>query len=339
MRRLIYCFSCVCYAALIATASAQNRPGILPPGGAPPPLSGSQNVKGYVRALDGDTIETHIRGAQTLVALTGIEAPEVNTACGQQAQIALELLLNTGSVSIFSKGLDLTEDNVEFFDKKKRREYHLFRNGTSIQIEMLRAGVVRSTAKGKYHKEYEAAEQSAQRLGRGCIWQSEKFPGNKTKKTNALQEAFREVADESSAVKAAAGEGPNQVVLSPGFTIDVVATGLVLPTNFVFLGDGRILISEQAGRVRIYKDGALLPTPFIDIRDRVNGFGDRGLIGMAVDPNFATNGYVYLHYTYENDPVDYAGPKTARLTRVTAVGDTASPATETVILGTKVGRS
>ena len=54
---------------------------------------------------------------------------------------------------------------------------------------------------------------------------------------------------------------------------------------------------------------------------------------MTIDPNFATNGYVYLYYTYENDPATYSGPKTVRLTRVTAVGDTASPTTEQVILG------
>ena len=74
-----------------------------------------------------------------------------------------------------------------------------------------------------------------------------------------------------------------------------------------FLPDGRILIAEKNGVVRIVKNGALLPTPFIDIHNRVNDYWDHGLLGIAVDPNFATNGYVYLLYTYENNPNDYSG--------------------------------
>jgi glucose/arabinose dehydrogenase len=65
--------------------------------------------------------------------------------------------------------------------------------------------------------------------------------------------------------------------------------------------------------------------------------GDRGLIGMAVDPNFATNGYVYFSYTYENTPgANLAGPKTARIVRVKVIGDTADESTKTVLVG-KVG--
>jgi glucose/arabinose dehydrogenase len=89
--------------------------------------------------------------------------------------------------------------------------------------------------------------------------------------------------------------------------------------------------------VRLVKNGVLQPTPFIDISDRVNGYWDRGLLGVAVDPEFTTNGYVYLLYTYENDPLVYNGTKTGRLTRVTAVGDTASPSTEVILLGSIAG--
>ena len=67
------------------------------------------------------------------------------------------------------------------------------------------------------------------------------------------------------------------------------------------------------------KNGSVLSTPFINLTSRVNNYWDRGLLGMAVDPNFATNGYVYFYYVYENDPNTYNGPKTARLTRVMIV--------------------
>ncbi len=124
-----------------------------------------------------------------------------------------------------------------------------------------------------------------------------------------------------------------------GFSQEVVASGLNLPTAFVHLPDGRILIAEKDGVVRLYTNGALQPTPFIDIQDRVSSFSDRGLLGIAADPDFATNGYIYLLYTYENDPANLEGPKTGRLARYTAVGDTASPASEFVVLGTQVGSS
>ncbi|HEX2034759.1 MAG TPA: PQQ-dependent sugar dehydrogenase, partial [Chloroflexota bacterium] len=93
------------------------------------------------------------------------------------------------------------------------------------------------------------------------------------------------------------------------------------------------------GLVKVVKNGALLPTPLIDIRDRVNDYWDHGLIGIAAHPNFTTNPYVYLMYTYENNPGDYSGRKTGRLARYTVSGDTADPASETVLLGTQVGES
>src|SRR5262249_23796174 len=74
-----------------------------------------------------------------------------------------------------------------------------------------------------------------------------------------------------------------------------------------------------------------------DIHDRVNTYFDHGLIGMAVDPNFATNNYVYLLYTYEDNPNNFSGSKTGRLARYTANGDTASVASEYVVLGHWVG--
>jgi glucose/arabinose dehydrogenase len=56
-----------------------------------------------------------------------------------------------------------------------------------------------------------------------------------------------------------------------------------------------------------------------------------------VDPNFQTNGYVYLYYTYEHDPADPDGPKTGQLVRVTADGDVALPGSELVLLGSVTG--
>ena len=84
---------------------------------------------------------------------------------------------------------------------------------------------------------------------------------------------------------------------------DTVASGLNLPTAFAFAPDGRIFIAEKGGAVQIVKNGSLLSTPFYTVSP-VNTYGDRGLLGIALDPNFASNHYVYLSYTYDVDPVE-----------------------------------
>jgi glucose/arabinose dehydrogenase/PKD repeat protein len=127
--------------------------------------------------------------------------------------------------------------------------------------------------------------------------------------------------------------------LPPGFTEEVAASGFTSPAAFAFLPDGRVLVAEHAGIVKVVKNGAVLSTPFLDIRTRVTGNDSRGLVGMAVDPEFATNGYVYLLYAYEYDPTRPTGPQTARLVRFTASGDTASESSEVVLVGKTVGVS
>ncbi len=125
----------------------------------------------------------------------------------------------------------------------------------------------------------------------------------------------------------------------PGFTSETVLT---LPAfslvGSTFAPDGRIFVWQREGIVRIYKNGQLLPTPFVDITSKVNIGGDRGLLGVAVDPNVAQTGYVYLLYVYEwNNNPDSHQPRTARLTRVTADPnnpDVALPNSEITLLGT-----
>ena len=62
-----------------------------------------------------------------------------------------------------------------------------------------------------------------------------------------------------------------------------------------FAPDGRLFVCEQSGRLRVIKNGVLLPTPFVTLN--VNSSGERGLLGVAFDPNFATNHFVYVYYT------------------------------------------
>ena len=125
--------------------------------------------------------------------------------------------------------------------------------------------------------------------------------------------------------------------LPAGFEFQTMATGLNLPTAMSFTTDGRIFIAEKDGTVKLFKNGILQITPVIKITD-INTYGDRGLLGIATDPNFLTNGYLYLLYTKENTPgFNVAGPKVGSLVRVTVIGDTASEASKVIILGTIFG--
>src|SRR3954466_12791477 len=92
-----------------------------------------------------------------------------------------------------------------------------------------------------------------------------------------------------------AANAANAAVLPPGFVETQVAAGLKQPTAIAVAPDGRVFVAEKKGLLRIIKDGALLPAPFLRITVFFNG--ERGLLGVAFDPDFAHNGYVYGYYT------------------------------------------
>ncbi|MGB8509058.1 MAG: PQQ-dependent sugar dehydrogenase, partial [Pyrinomonadaceae bacterium] len=87
-------------------------------------------------------------------------------------------------------------------------------------------------------------------------------------------------------------ELPNIVLNSP-------VTGLSQPVSITHAGDGsgRLFIVEQGGRIRIIKNNAVLPAPFLDISNRVSTGGERGLLGLAFPPAYASNGRFYVNYT------------------------------------------
>ena len=102
----------------------------------------------------------------------------------------------------------------------------------------------------------------------------------------------------------------------------VVASGLDSPTDFAFLPDGRILITQQNGTIRLVKSDELQANPLMLLPTYYAG--ERGLLGVAVDPNFEDNGYIYVSYT--------APTNHARLSRFTVTGDTAALNSELVLL-------
>ncbi len=77
-----------------------------------------------------------------------------------------------------------------------------------------------------------------------------------------------------------------------------VASGLSAITDIQHAGDARLFIVQQGGQIRVLKNGSLLATPFLDIGSRLINNGERGLLGLAFHPQYASNGYFYVNYTY-----------------------------------------
>ena len=79
---------------------------------------------------------------------------------------------------------------------------------------------------------------------------------------------------------------------------EVVAQGLAAPVLVTApVGDPRLFVVEQPGRIRAISDGALAPEPYLDIRAKVGYGGERGLLGLAFDPDFRANGRFFVAYT------------------------------------------
>ena len=86
----------------------------------------------------------------------------------------------------------------------------------------------------------------------------------------------------------------------PGFQESVIFSGLDSPTGFQFASDGRVFVAQKNGLILVFQNlNDSTPTVFADLRTNVHNFGNRGLLGMALDPNFPTVPYVYVFYTYD----------------------------------------
>jgi glucose/arabinose dehydrogenase len=94
-----------------------------------------------------------------------------------------------------------------------------------------------------------------------------------------------------------------------------------------FAPDGRLFVTEDAGRLSIAKPDGTLST-FLNISTKVDASGERGLLVLTFDPGFSTNGYVYLHYTKKATSTT---PPHNRIVRVTASGDRAVSGSEKLI--------
>ena len=106
-----------------------------------------------------------------------------------------------------------------------------------------------------------------------------------------------------------------------------LATGLD-PVGMDIAPDGRIFLTEKSGKIRLVKNGALLTTPFATIPN-VDNYNERGLQGIVLDPDFSTNRFVYVYYTYK---APGGSVSNNRVSRFTANGDVALSGSERVLL-------
>ena len=133
-----------------------------------------------------------------------------------------------------------------------------------------------------------------------------------------------------------------------GFVLEDVVTDLFLGVTFDFAPNNRIYIAEKGGVVKVFANNTLQSKPFLDLSDEVNAYGDRGMLGLAVHPDFPNKPYIYLLYTWDppqvfnypgssNKRADGKGARVSRLIRVTADKNKdylqAVPGSEVILLG------
>lgn len=112
-------------------------------------------------------------------------------------------------------------------------------------------------------------------------------------------------------------------------SVTAVVTGLEIPWAVDLAPDGRLFVTERPGRVRIVRlagnTATLQPEPWATVAARASTSTERGLLGIALDPRFAQNGFVYLYYSY-------SGPGTSTLNRLVRLRDANGRGVEETVL-------
>ena len=123
-----------------------------------------------------------------------------------------------------------------------------------------------------------------------------------------------------------------------GFEERTIAGGLTGPVGTAWTPDGRMLVIEKEGHLKVVQPGSSSATTILDISGRVNSYWDRGLLGIAVDSSFASNRFIYLLYTYDLNPLtpDGGSVATSRLSRF-ELSPSNTLTNEVVLLGTYSG--
>lgn len=117
--------------------------------------------------------------------------------------------------------------------------------------------------------------------------------------------------------------------LPTDFVETLYVNGFANPTAMRFAPDGRLFITQQTGQLRVVENDVLVPTPALALT--VDSGGERGLLGLAFDPNFGVDNYIYLYYTVPGIP-DPVTPPHNRVSRFAITGNVVNPASEEILL-------
>lgn len=125
---------------------------------------------------------------------------------------------------------------------------------------------------------------------------------------------------------------PADAAVPAGFE-DRSVTNVSSPIAMDFTPDGRMLIATKPGVLRVYKDGSTGTTSALDISARICSNSERGMLGVAVDPEFSVNHYVYLYYTHKvGATCDGPRDDVNRVSRFTMNGDTVVASSEKILI-------
>ena len=126
----------------------------------------------------------------------------------------------------------------------------------------------------------------------------------------------------------------DNVSLTGTFSNVMVANGITNPTSMAIAPDGRVFICEQSGNLKVVKNGALLNNSVLNVNINLGNqyYSERGLLGVTLDPNFATNNYIYVFYTTSNSSIYTAAGAHNRVSRFTLNGDVAVNGSELILL-------
>ncbi|GAB5560899.1 MAG: hypothetical protein SynsKO_25460 [Synoicihabitans sp.] len=116
------------------------------------------------------------------------------------------------------------------------------------------------------------------------------------------------------------------VEVGPGYTAEVIARELNAATAMIVLEDGRVLIADQTGPLRVWQDGRVLEQPVLDLTGRLDTYWERGLIGMVMDPDFPNTPHIFVMYVAKEPYTHHV------VSRFTLVGNHIDPASEVILL-------
>ena len=125
-------------------------------------------LQGYVRAIQGDTLDARLSNRRIGIGIAGIQAPTGNTPCGKEATVFVQGLVNDGA---------MVEEEAGLASDPYRRLYHVSTlDGRSVAEAVVTAGLARADGQGRHRDRLTELEAAAREARRGCLWRSDGAP-------------------------------------------------------------------------------------------------------------------------------------------------------------------